>query len=188
MKKLICCALLVFLIGCTSPKPNFYQPIAVKTADIEYNNVNGIILLQTILLPAEVSRPQMTTIGQYNYELKIDEFNRWGAAPERLFMRVINQDLSTYLPHAIIENQTPLRKDYKYAVAIEIDEMGGKLKESAWLKASYFIKNKNGYIIRSGRFYQTEDISGGYDDYVPAQSMLLGALSAQIAGELSKIK
>ena len=187
MKKIVLLFLIFVLTGCASPKPKFYQPIVVKTSETSYPQFKSAVLLQQLLLPAEVARPQITTIGEDNYELKIDEFNRWGATPEKLFQRVICQDLESYLPNGTIEIQSPLRKNYKYAVAIEISEMGGKLGEDAVLMASYFIKNKSGYIIKSGKLTDKVAISSGYDDYVMAQSKLLGMLSAKIAADLSRL-
>jgi len=187
MKKILFLAFILFISGCASPQPHFYQPVMVKNVDINYPQVKGVILLQTLSLPAESSRPQITTIGKNNYNLKIDEFNRWGAAPDKLFQRIINQNLSVYLPNANIENQTPLRKNYKYAIAIEVTDMIGKLDENATLSASYFIKNASGKVVKSGKLFESVAITGGYDEYVLAQSRLFAALSAQIAGDLSKL-
>lgn len=188
MKKVLILILVATVTACCSPTPHFFQPVAVKQADITYPDVKSTILLNQVLLPAEVSRPQITTLGKEDYELKIDEFNRWGATPERLIQRIINQNLALYLPNAMIENQTPLRKNYQYAVAVEILEMGGRLDDFATLEASYFIKNKQNRVIKSGRFNQTIKIDGEYDEYVPAQSTLLGAFVAEIAQALNQLK
>ena len=188
MKKIFLTLLFILTTGCSSPQPHFYQPITMKTTELSYPAVKGVILLQSLILPAEASRPQITTIGKNSYELNIDEFNRWGAAPDKLFQRIINQNLSICLPNASIENQTPIRKNYKYAVAIEITEMTGKLEKEAVLNASYFIKNRGGNTIKSGKLDEAIAIKGGYDDYVLAQSRLLSALSAQIAADLNSLK
>lgn len=176
------------LAACSSPRPDFFQPVAVKTTETVYTNVKGTVLLGQVLLPAEAARPQITTLGKKNYELKIDEFNRWGAAPERLIQHTLNQDLSLLLPNAIVENQTTLRKNYQYAVVVEINELNGRLNDIAVLKASYFIKNKQNRVIKSGRFDMSVEIDGGYEAYVPAQSRLLALLAADIAKGLSRLK
>ena len=173
--------------ACSSPQPHFYQPVTVKTADASYNNFKGSLLIQPVLLPAEAARPQITTIGKDDFELKIDEFNRWGAAPEKLIQRVIGQNLSLYLPNAIIEVQTPIKKNYVYAIAVEITEMGGKLGKEAILGASYFIKDQNNKIVKSGKLSESVAIDDGYDAYVLAQSRLIGALSARIAADISRL-
>jgi len=187
MKKAIILVLAALAAACSSPQPHFFQPTAIKTAETVYNNVRSTILLNQVLMPAEAARPQITTLGKEDYEVKIDEFNRWGATPERLIQQVLNENLSLYLPHAVIENQTPLRKNYRYAVAVEISEMNGRLGEYAELKASYFIKNKQNRIIRSGKFSGRRKIEGGYDAYVPAQSSLLAELAADIAKKVAKL-
>ena len=188
MKKFLIAVLVLLSTGCSSPKPHFYQPVAMQTAQTTYQNVKSTILLNQVLLPAEAARPQITTLGKEDYDVRIDEFNRWGATPERLVQSVLNQNLSILLPNAVIENQSPLRKDYHYAVAVEITQMSGKLDSYATLKASYFIKNKLGRIIKSGRFANTTKIDGGYDEYVPAQSLLLGELAEQISADIAKLK
>lgn len=187
MKKILLMILVSVVVGCSSPQPHFYQPVPVQNTEITYPKVKGTILLTPLILPAEASRPQITTIGQNNYDLTIDEFNRWGATPSKLFQHVINQNLSRYMPNASIENQTPVRKNYKYVVSIEINAMIGKLKQDAMLNASYFIRNRNGNVVKSGKLNESVAITGGYDDYVLAQSHLLGALSAQIAADLSRL-
>lgn len=172
---------------CGSPNPKFYQPITLKTAELTYPQFKKTVLLKNILLPAEVARPQITTIGNDEYMLKIDEFNRWGASPDKLFKNVLRQDLNVYLPNAQIENQTPLRKNYQYAVAIEINTLSGKLNEKATLEAEYNILNKNGNSVKSGKLSESIAIKGGYDNYVVAQSRLLSALAAQIAADLNNL-
>lgn len=179
-------AILGLISACRSPEPNFYQPVAIDSYSITYPQINNTILVGKVLLPAEVSRPQITTLGDENYELNIDEFNRWGATPERLFQNTINENLSYLLPNAIIENQSSLRKNYKYAVVVEITKMSGRLDERAYLEASYFIKNKNGYIIKTGKYYNEVKIDGEYEKYIPAQSKLLAELCENIAKDLTK--
>lgn len=177
--------LLGLISACTSPNPNFYQPIAISSYDMTFPDVKNTILINNVLLPAEVSRPQITTLGNENYELNIDEFNRWGSTPEKLFQNVINENLSILLPNATIENQTSLRKNYKYAVAVEITKMSGRLDENAILEASYFIKNTNGVVIKTGKFYKEAKIDGKYEQYIPTLSKLLSVLCLQIAKDLA---
>lgn len=174
--------------ACSSPRPHFFQPVPLRSAETVYPEFKGTVLLGQIIMPAEAARPQITTLGKKDFELKIDEFNRWGAAPEKLIQRVLNQDLSLLLPQAMIENQTLLRKNFNYAVTVELLEMGGRLDETATLTASYFIKNKMNRVIKQGRFSQTLAIDGDYDEYVPAQSKLLGLLAVQIAKDIAALK
>ena len=178
--------LLGLISACASPEPNFYQPVALENPNTVFSNVKSTILVNNVLLPAEVSRPQITTLGDENYELNIDEFNRWGATPERLFQNVINENLAYLLPNAVIENQTSLRKNYKYAVAVEVTKMSGRLEEKAFLEASYFIKNKDGAVIKTGKFYNDMNIKGKYEQYIPAQSKLLAEMCEKIAKDLAE--
>ena len=181
MKKILIAIMALATAACSSPAPNFFQPVAVKTTDATYPGVKGMVLVGQVLLPAEQARPQITTLGEENYQVRIDEFNRWGASPERLVQRVLNEDLGMLLPNAMIENQTTLKKNYKYAVTVEILDMSGRLDEMAALKASYFIRSKQGKILKQGRFDRRTEIDGSYDAYIPAQSRLIGDLAQVIA-------
>ena len=187
MKKLLLLILIFVVSSCASPQPRFYQPVAMKSTDVSYADFRGTLLISPVLLPAEAARPKITTIGKNDIELKIDEFNRWGAAPEKLIQSVIRQNLGYYLPGATVEVQTPIKKNYKYAVTVEISEMGGKLGKEALFAASYYIKNSNGKVIKSGKIRESVAIETGYDAYVLAQSRLIGALSAQIAADISRL-
>lgn len=181
--------LLIFTVSaCASKNPNFYQPVALNESQQVYADFKQNILVDNILLPAVQTKPQIATLGDENYELKIDEFNRWGANPDKLIQQVINDDLSLIFPNAIIENKTTLRKNYKYAVWIEIQKMSGRLDENALLQASYFIKNKRGRILKQGQFKQDMAIDGDYDAYIPAQSKLLSLLAKAIADDLIALK
>lgn len=186
MKKIWFIIFTLLLSACSSPTPRFYQPVPIK-GEIVYPKVKGIILLHQVVLPAEATRPQITTIGENDYELKIDEFNRWGASPNKIFQRIINQNLNYYLPNASIENQTSIKKDFKYSVAIEITDLIGKLGHNATLNASYFIRNPEGKVVKFGKIRETVAITGGYEEYILTQSHLLAALSAQIAADLSSL-
>lgn len=188
MKKFWLLLLIFTISACASKNPNFYQPVAWNETQLVYPDFKQNILIDNVLLPATQAKPQITTLGNENYQLKIDEFNRWGASPDKLIQQVINDDLSLILPNAIVENKTTLRKNYKYAVWIEIQKMSGRLDEEAILQASYFIKNKKGRILKQGKFKQHINIDGDYEAYVPAQSQLLGLLAQSIANDLIKLK
>lgn len=179
--------MILTLSCCSSQNPNFYQPISIKTSEIDYPQFNKTVLLKTLILPAEVARPQITTQGKDGYSLKIDEFNRWGASPDKLFQNALRQDLNAYLPNAQIEVQTPLKKNYQYAVAVEINTLSGQLNKEAILEAEYIILNSNGKSIKSGKLKESIAIKRQYADYVIAQSHMLSALAAQIAADLNNL-
>ncbi len=188
MKKIGVFLITFMLFGCFSPNVKFYQPISVKNKNVTYNEFKDSILLYPILLPTEISRPQIVTLGKKDFEVKIDEFHRWASQPEKMFQRIINENLSNILPNAKVYNQTNLRKDFKYAVFIEIQELNGRLNEKAILKASYFIKNKAGKIVKSNNFYEIAAIDGKYNAYIPAISISFSNLSEDIANTLINLK
>ena len=173
------------LSGCCSTNPNFYQPISIVSEEINFPKFKSNVLINQIFLPSIVSRLQITTLGKNNFDIKIDEFNRWASQPEKMLQNVVNENLSKLLPNAIIENQTTFRKNYDYAVVIEFTEFGGRLDDIAYVKASYFIKNRVGKTVKSGKFNYTKEFEGGYDKYVEALSSLIGNLSIEIAKKLT---
>ena len=184
MKKFITLLLVIVLTGCFSPTPNFYQTVSMINNETTYSKFNKIILVNQVIIPNEIARQQITTLGKNDYEVKIDEFNRWASQVDKMTQRVINENLSSLLPNAIVENQTTFRKNYDYAVLVEITEFSGRLDEKAIIKASYFIKNKTGKTIKSGKFNKTKNFDGGYDNYIETLSSLLGELSNDIAKNL----
>ena len=187
MKKILLLCVLCLIFGCASQQPTFYQLVTTSEPEVTYPQFKQTVLVRSVVLPGETSRPQITTVGGNDYELNIDEFNRWGAEPNKMIQRIIAQDLQLHLPKAIIELQSALRKNYDYDVSVEINEFSGKLGDNAKLSASYFIKNPQGKVIKSGRIQETVAIEDGYGNYVLAQSRLLGALSIQIADDLTSL-
>ena len=186
MKKIL--FILLLLSGCTSPQPHFYQPVTAQNIEQTYPKVKSVILVKPISMPPLSVRPQITTIGKNDYELNIDEFNRWGASPDKLFQDILVRNLNAYLPNANIENQSAVGKKYQYAVSVEINRLIGKLNRNAELDAAYYIKGSDGTILKSGKL--TESIAlneKGYDAYVLAQSHLFAALCAQIADDLNSL-
>lgn len=187
MKKFLMLLMILTISCCGTPNPHFYQPVAIQQAEITYPKFKGTVLVKNILLSSDVARPQITTIGDDDFRLKIDEFNRWGSSPNKLIQNVLRQDLNVYLPNADVEMQTPLMKNYQYAVMVEINAFIGKLKKDAKLEATYAILNQNGKTLKSGKLNESVAIKGGYDDYVMAQSRLLSVLAAEIAGDLNRL-
>ena len=187
MKKFLMLLMVLTVSCCGTPNPHFYQPVPIQQSEMSYPKFKKTVLVKNILLPSDVSRPQITTIGDDDFRLKIDEFNRWGTSPSKLIQNVLRQDLSIYLPNADVVMQTPLVKNYQYAVMIEINTFIGRLKKDAKLEATYAILDQNGKTLESGKINESTAIEGGYDDYVMAQSRLLGVLAAEIAGDLSRL-
>ncbi len=184
MKRYILLVFVAMLSGCFSPTPHFYQTVSINNNNSINTKFNKTILINQIIVPSEVSRLQITTLGKNDYEVKIDEFNRWSTQVDKMLQKVINENLSSLLPNAIIENQTTFRKNFDYAVLVEITEFTGRLDDVATLKSSYFIKNKKGITIKSGKFDKSINFEGKYDSYIEALSVLINDLSVEIAKKL----
>ena len=185
MKKFVVFIICAILSGCCSTNPNFYQPISIVSNDINFPKLKNTILINQVFLPSNISRLQITTLGKNDFDVNIDEFNRWSSQPEKMLQNVINENLSKLLPNAIIENQTPFIKNYDYAVMIEFTKLEGRLDDIVHINSSYFIKNKLGKTIKSGKFNASKKFEGGYDRYVEELSTLIGDLSIDIAKKLT---
>ena len=184
MKKFIIFAFIAMISGCFSPTPHFYQTVSITNNEVINTKFNKTILINQVIIPSEISRLQITTLGKTDYEVKIDEFNRWSTQVDKMLQKVINENISYLLPNAIVENQTTFRKNFDYAILVEITELNGRLDEMASLKASYFIKNKNGMIVKSGKFDKSITFEGKYDSYIEALSVLISDLSIEIAKKI----
>ena len=184
MKRYILLVFVAMISGCFSPTPHFYQTVSMANNNIVNVKFNKTVLVNHVIVPSDVSRLQITTLGKNDYEVKIDEFNRWSTQVDKMLQKVINENLSSLLPNAIIENQTTFRKNFDYAVLVEITEFSGRLDDVATLKASYFIKNKNGITIKSGKFDKSINFEGKYANYIETLSILISSLSTDIAKKL----
>ncbi|MBR5154290.1 MAG: membrane integrity-associated transporter subunit PqiC [Alphaproteobacteria bacterium] len=188
MKKIVIMLFMIMMSGCMSSKPNFYQPIGVKESKVSYKDFKDTIRISNVMLPNIMARPQITTLGKEDYILNIDEFNRWGGSVDKLIQQAINDNLSNIFENAMVENQSGIRKNFKYDVAIEFKDLIGRLDEYAKLDASYFIRDKNGKLIKSRNFYKANAFEGGYDEYVNTLSLMIGELSDAIANDIVNLK
>jgi uncharacterized lipoprotein YmbA len=187
MKKIIAILMGIFLTACCSRSPNFYQTVAIDNLAPQIENVKDTISLKAITLPSLITRPQIVTLGKKDFEVNIDEFNRWATGLDKMIYATINENLSSILPNAKIERPSVLRNNYKYSVSIDILELNGRLKEKATLKASYEIRDKNNKILVKNKFNDTIKIKRKYDEYIPALNTLIGKLSYNIAKDINEL-
>ena len=88
----------------------------------------------------------------------------------------------------MIENQTDAKEKLQICRYRRNTGYERQVDEMAALKASYFIRSKQGKILKQGRFDRRTEIDGSYDAYIPAQSRLIGDLAQVIAADLAKLK
>ena len=188
MKKIVGLLLVVMLCGCFSSRANFYQPVGVIDGNASVKEFKDTIRISPILLPSIVARPQIITLGKEEYNLNVDEFNRWGGSVDKLIMQAVNDNLSYIFPNAMVVNQSGIRKNFKYDVLIEIKTLMGRLDEYAKLDAVYFIRDRNGKTNKSKNFYKANAFEGGYDEYVKTISDMIGELSMTIADDIVNLK
>ena len=152
MKKIVGLLLVVMLCGCFSSRANFYQPVGVIDGNVSVKEFKDTVRISPILLPSIVARPQIITLGEEEYNLNVDEFNRWGGSVDKLIMQAVNDNLSYIFPNAMVVNQSGIRKNFKYDVLIEVKTLMGRLDEYAKLDAVYFIRDRNGKTIKSKKY------------------------------------
>ena len=187
MKRFLIIAIGLILSACCSSRPNFYQTVATNSYDKVFHNVTDVVYVNQITLPNIISRPQIVTLGKEDYEVNIDEFNRWASGLDKMFQNTVNENLSYLLPNARIEKPSFSNKDNKYIVMIDVLEMNGRLKDRATLKALYSIKNKNNKVVKNAIFNETIKINERYNEYIPALNSLIGSLSLNIAKGIAEL-
>lgn len=187
MKKIITIIMGLIVSACCSTSPNFYQTVAIDNHATQIENVKDTILLKPITLPSMVTRPQIVTLGKEDFEVNIDEFNRWASSLDKMVYSTISENLGSVLPNATINRPSLFKKNYKYSVSIDILELSGRLKEKATLKASYVIRDRNNKVVLENKFNNTIKIKRKYDEYIPALNTLIGELSYNIAKDIDNL-
>jgi uncharacterized lipoprotein YmbA len=188
---LIAC-LLAALCGCLGPgRPiEFYTLAPLPRPAIGPGGAAGtIIAVYPAVIPAFIDRPQIVTRTGEN-QIVLSEFNRWGGTLKDEISRVLIENLGVLLAERRVSVMSDnLAVDPKYLMAVTFNRFDGRLGDSVWLNAAWTVrdqKEKNTLAVKTTILQ--EKVSGpGYAELVAAQSRALGALSHEIAAELSTV-
>ena len=139
-----------------------------------------------ISLPEHIDKPQIVLQKENSPDLKVAEFNRWGADLSIMIKNTIINNLSAALPNASI---VPLSygANSEYIVKINIEKLTGWLNNKAILKANWQILNTTSKTIIAETSTFENSAGKNYSSYVIAQSNLLSELSLNIANKLKNL-
>ena len=142
--------------------------------------------IYNISLPEHIDKPQIVLQKENSPDLKVAEFNRWGADLSIMIKNTIINNLSAALPNASI---VPLSygANSEYIVKINIEKLTGWLNNKAILKANWQILNTTSKTIIAETSTFENSAGKNYSSYVIAQSNLLSELSLNIANKLKNL-
>ena len=154
--------------------------------DQSISNKKLKIGIYDISLPEHIDKPQIVLQKENSPDLKVAEFNRWGADLSIMIKNTIINNLSAALPNAII---VPLSygANSEYIVKINIEKLTGWLNNKAILKANWQILNTTSKTIIAETSTFENSAGKNYSSYVIAQSNLLSELSLNIANKLKNL-
>ncbi len=185
MKKyFIFAALLLTACGMTQ-QSRFYrlQPAAAETS-VSGRKLN--IGVEEVSVPKYIDRPQMVVTEAGSSELKVSEFNRWAEPLTASFTRVLADDISLYLPNALVKPKSYASEEFTYTVIVEINKFDAVMDGQVTLDAWWTIY-KNGNVAARGRTVVSGEAGKGFDGIVEEQSRLVNEAARQIAGRIAKL-
>lgn len=185
MKKyFIFAALLLTACGMTQ-QSRFYrlQPAAAETS-VSGRKLN--IGVEEVSVPKYIDRPQMVVTESGSSELKVSEFNRWAEPLTASFTRVLADDISLYLPNALVKPKSYASEEFTYTVIVEINKFDAVMDGQVTLDAWWTIY-KNGNVAARGRTVVSGEAGKGFDGIVEEQSRLVNEAARQIAGRIAKL-
>ena len=175
-----------FLVaGCagTSPEPDYYELGPVAGTQDPALAVS--IKVQQPTLADYLDRPDIVQ-QELDYEYKVDEFQRWAEPLDRMYERVLAEDLRQRLPASVIVTEADSGETVgQYVVETDIQRFNSTDEKSASLKAVLSIKDGPGV---SGSKPEPVDLSvpdgGSLQHMAEALSDLIGLYADQVAHSL----
>jgi uncharacterized lipoprotein YmbA len=189
---LIACLLAGALSGCLGPSPavEFYTLAPLpRTAGRTGGDPAAIVAVYPAAIPAAIDRPQIVTRTDDN-QIMLAEFNRWGGTLKDEISRTLVENLGILLADRRVSVMSDnLAPDPAYLVTVTFNRFDGRLGDRVWLNAAWTVRDQKGRKTLAAKHSVFEEkVSGpGYAELVAAQSRALGALSREIAAELSTV-
>ena len=188
IKALVFIMVCFWSVGCaSSPPTKFYLLSPLPAPDHETTDTQDrrptIIRLDAVVIPGYLDRPEIVTRISEN-EIHLADLNQWGAPLRDNLTNILALNLSRLLPaerFAIFPFKCPSPVDYQ--VSVEIVQMDGGPNGDVYLTAQWSIlksKESNILVTRKSRF-KAQKTPTDYDELVGAQSLLVEALSREIA-------
>lgn len=184
--------MMCFLSGCLggySPQNRFYNLQPVDKANAKVIKVKNFSLgVGSVELPDYLDKPQIITMEDNSPEIKQAEHDRWGDNLSSMIQRILADDLSTYLPNAMVKSKIELTENFDYLLNVEIVKMDFVWNKKAVLEAWWYISDASGKNIKRQKFYAQEPINTSFAEFVEAESKMLGQMSYDIATEIANKK
>ncbi|MBR1649084.1 MAG: membrane integrity-associated transporter subunit PqiC [Alphaproteobacteria bacterium] len=185
MKKYIL-LLMIFLNACAfTQNSKFYRLQSLSQGKI-VSNLKTSVGVEEVSIPRYVDRPQMVIFKPNTSELNISEFHRWAEPLSFGLTRILADDISLYLPNALVKPQSYSMENFNYTVTVEFNKFDAIMDAQATLDAWWTIF-KNTKAVARGRTTISHDVKGGYDGIVIEQSKLLSEMARQIAQKISQL-
>ena len=178
---LILVCLLITACG-RSEESKFYalNPIPYKAMKGgKFKNIP--IAINAIEGPGYVQQPQLV-VRQTPYRLKLEEYQRWAESLNTNIGRVLETNLNTLLPGAIVEVfpwDPKFRPKYSLQVNIikfEVDSRGRGV-----LRANYIIYHQDKSLLKNSVSYQRTIKTVTYENIVASMNHLMTRFSRRIA-------
>lgn len=191
MKKILLCLLISLnLSGCfsvgTSAPSKFYSLKNANVDDITpVSQKFSKIGVEEIKIPTYLDKPQIVLKAPNSVELSFSEANRWSEPLSSMMQRTLANDISLYMPKALVKPRYLGQEKFDYLVFVEIEKFEGALNSQANLVGWWYIANKNGDVIITKKANISLKTNNNFDDLIQTESTLVNELAKQIATTLS---
>ncbi len=185
---------LVICIGCASSSPaRFYQLSSVNSESAAARDTSRqqsiIVAVGPLRIPDYLNRPQIVTRSGSN-EIRLAEFDRWAGSLDHDIVRVLVEDISTFLPAESFfvtpwVSTVQAQPSSWYRIDVNIIRFEGTRGKSVQLKAQWAIYDKEKGLLLRRESTMSEEVYGAtYEAYVSALSKTLFSLSRDISGAI----
>jgi uncharacterized lipoprotein YmbA len=149
----------------------------------------SLVAVYPVVIPAALDRPQIVTRTDEN-QIMLSEFNRWGGSLKEEISRTLIENLGILMADRRVSVMSAhLALDPACFVAVTFNRFDGRLGDLVWLNAAWTVRDQKRKMTLAVKnsILQERVLGPAYADLVAAQSRALGALSREIAAELSAV-
>ncbi len=178
--------MLFMLSACAFTQQSRFYRLQSASADMAVSQRKTSVGVEEVSVPRYVDRPQIVLVDKDTSELTVSEFDRWAEPLSSSITRVLADDISLYLPNALVKPKNYSMENFTYIISVEINKFDSTIDKKATLDAWWTIF-KNGGVAARGRTILSGTPTSGYDGVVNEQSKLLNQMAQQIAEKIAKL-
>ena len=187
------CSLLliaVILIACGRSKdPEFYilNPVPLQKSPV--NKYQALqIGIDEISTPAYLEKPQLVIHNSAN-RVQLNEYHQWAEALDKNIKRVIQTNLSTLLPGAVVETSPwDIKFTPNYHLQLDISEFTIDIQGNSLLRGEYLIYYNEHIIKKQAVYYHLKVTDPTIDKLVSSMNANLTHLTRDIANTLKTVR